>query len=128
MGLISWSRYGTRTRPCSLHLLLDAVTALSFLGRQSGALALVTLDLSDPAPERLGGTSDLLGDRGDRRSLWRVLVLVLQNHPHRTVSYLRGKPAQSGHDPTLKEWSLQETRGGSLRLSPDAGRLRRRTS
>jgi hypothetical protein len=44
-------------------LALDLLQALSLLGRQSGPRALVPLGLSDPATQRLGGTSDLLGDR-----------------------------------------------------------------
>lgn len=40
-------------------LTLELLQALSLLGRQAGPLALVPLDLSDPAPERFSGTADL---------------------------------------------------------------------
>ena len=41
------------------------------------------------------------GDRGDRRPLRRVVLGVLEHHPHRSLPHLRGKPAWSRHDPIL---------------------------
>ena len=52
-------------------------------------------------PQRLGRAADLLGDRGDRRPLRRVVLGVLEHHPHRSLPHLRGKPTRSRHDPIL---------------------------
>src|SRR5437899_1908213 len=89
-------------RPPQLDVLaFELLEPRAFVRRQPGPLAAVTLGLPHPAPQRLGRTPDLLGDRGDRRPLRRVFLGVLEHHPHRSLAHLRGKPARSRHDPIL---------------------------
>jgi hypothetical protein len=56
---------------------------------QSGAPTLVALGLADPAAQRLCRAADLLRDRGDRRPLRRMLVLVLKDQPNCPLPDLR---------------------------------------
>jgi hypothetical protein len=62
--------------------------------------------------------SELLGDRADRGPLRGVLVLVLQDHPHRALAQLgRIRGVMIRHDSilVLKGWSIHHSRGASLR-------------
>src|SRR5215510_11206966 len=82
-------------------LSLELLEPLPLLGRQARSPALVPLGLAHPLPERLRGTADLLGDRGDRRPLRIVRRLVLHDHPHGPLTHFRGEPARSCHGPIL---------------------------
>ncbi len=48
--------------------------------------AAINLGPSDPDPQRLVIDVQLLRDRPDRFPLRRILVLMLQQHPHRSLS------------------------------------------
>jgi len=52
------SRRNSFARRSSTFSALDLLQTQSLLGRQAGALTLVTLGLANPAAERLGRTSD----------------------------------------------------------------------
>lgn len=51
----------------------------------------VGLGLAHPAPQRLGGATDLLGNRLNGRPLRLVLALRVQNHAHGALHNLEGK-------------------------------------
>jgi hypothetical protein len=54
-----------------------------------------------------------------------VLLLLLQHHPHRTVSHFGGEPAWSGDDPILSRNGASGEPGAvQARRSPSAGRAR----
>ena len=73
------------------------------------------LGLANPQPHRLGFRAELLGDRADRFPLRPVLVLVVEDHPHRPVSQLvRVLPLLGHRSILLKGWSLHQTRGASF--------------
>src|SRR5439155_5756382 len=82
-------------------LALERLQSSPFVRGQPRTLAGVTLGLPYPTTQRLRGAADLLDDRGDRRPLRIVLVLLLEDHPNCPVPNLGGEPARSCHDPIL---------------------------
>jgi integrase-like protein len=82
-----WARFG-ETVATAPH----AIPWLSDNGPQYTATASCHARPAAPSsPQRLGRTPDLLGDRGDRRPLRRVVRGVLEHHPHRAPAP-PGKP------------------------------------
>lgn len=73
-------------------LAFELLEPRAFVRRQPGPPTPVTLGLPDPAPQRLGRTPDLLGDRGDRRPLRRVVLGVLE---HRSAPLAPAPPGKT---------------------------------
>src|SRR5229473_3047148 len=71
-------------------LALKRLDALALGRRRTGPQALVTLSLPHPVAQCLARAADLLGNRVDRRPLRGVLCLVVQDHPNRAGTNLRG--------------------------------------
>src|SRR5262249_16726032 len=95
-------------------LTLELLEPCSLVRRQAGPPAVVPLGLPHPMAECLRRTADLLGDRGDRRPLRRVVLGVLEHHPDGTLPHFRREPTWSGEGcHAVKEWSLRKTRRGS---------------
>lgn len=72
------------------HLTLQRLDPLLLVRCWTGALALITLGLPNPVPQRLGIAADLRRDRTDRRPLRGMLAFVLEHHPNRALAHLRG--------------------------------------
>src|SRR5262245_26261448 len=72
-----------------LHLTLELPHPGPLIRRQPRALTSVGLSPPDPLAQRLMVHAELLRDRLDRLPLRRVLVLVLEHHPHRSLTHLR---------------------------------------
>ena len=92
----------------------------------------VRLGSPNPQPDRLGRWTKFLSDRTDRLPLRFVLALVIENHPHRTLTQLVGIPPPMlmmlirHRLHPLKVWSLHETRGDSyLSLAANTPLIRR---
>src|SRR5436853_7728278 len=90
------------------------------MGGQTGSLAGVALGLTDPPPERLGATSELLTHRPNRRPLRGMFGGVLLHHANRALTQLRGILGWSCHGlHPLSEWALRGSRYGSVRRVPN---------
>jgi hypothetical protein len=61
---------------------------LSLVGREPGALAGVGLGAADPDAEGLVVDAELCRDGLDRLPLRPVLVLMLDDHPHGSLTHL----------------------------------------
>lgn len=70
-------------------LPLQRLDPLALIRRRATAGARVALRQADPVPQRLARADDLRRDRGDRRSLRRMIAPVLQHHPNCPFSNLR---------------------------------------
>src|SRR3954470_14003121 len=70
-------------------LALEILEPHTLVGGEARSNASVSLMLAHPAAQRLRRAAELLGYRPDRRPLRSVLGLVLQDHPHGTLSHLR---------------------------------------
>jgi hypothetical protein len=76
-----------------------------FVRRQAGPPADVTLGLPHQLRSVSAAHPIFLGDRGDRRPLRRVVLAVLDHHPHRSLAHETGS---SRNDPILsRTWSLR---------------------
>src|SRR5690606_7057656 len=88
----------------------------AFIGREARTVPGVSLRLAYPSAQALGGTSELLGHRPDRRPLRGVLIGVLKNHPDGALTQFRGIFAGSCHwVHPLSELTLRQTRAASKR-------------
>ncbi len=84
------------------------------LARRPPPAARIHLGSAHPLAHRLSGRPQLVGNRTDRLPLRPVLVLMVQDHPHRTLPQPTRISPMSSHDPILlKDRSLHQTRGGS---------------
>lgn len=70
-------------------LALKLLDALFLCSRDARPAALSDLRLPQPATQGLRGTTDLAGNRTDRRPLRLVLANVLQDHTQRTLLHFR---------------------------------------
>jgi hypothetical protein len=84
-------------RPAELFdLPLELSQAGPLVGRDHGPAALVDLGAAYPHPQRLPVDVELRRDRLDRLPLRRMLMGVLEHHPHRPLTQLgRIPPASS---------------------------------
>jgi hypothetical protein len=76
-------------RPSQLfHLTLELAHPRPLVTREPRPLTAIHLGLADPQPQRLVVEVQLLRDRLDRFPLRRVLVLMIEDHPHRPLAHL----------------------------------------
>src|SRR4029077_1630701 len=71
-------------------LALERLYALALLRCCTGPQTLAMLSPPHPVAQCLARAADLLGNRVDRRPLRSVLGLVVQDHPNRASTDLRG--------------------------------------
>src|SRR5947208_12314525 len=71
-------------------LALERLYALALLRCCTGPQTLAMLSPPHPVAQCLARAADLLGNRVDRRPLGSVLGLVVQDHPNRASTDLRG--------------------------------------
>jgi hypothetical protein len=82
-------RIGHLIRPAQLlDLPLEVLHSGPLIGAEPGPSTIVDLRSTDPDAQGLPVDVELPGDRLDRFPLRRVLVLVLEHHPHRALTQL----------------------------------------
>ncbi len=84
-----WRSIRTTNAIERLHEAFQLLDPPPFFRGRARSQALITLSLSPPTAQRLGGASELRRDRTDRCPLRTVLVWVIQHHLHRPLPYLR---------------------------------------
>ena len=102
-----------------LHLVSD-------LPRDTGTLAAGDIGLLDPFMQRLRNAADLFGNRYHGRPSERVVPLVNENHPHRSLADFRRKPVRrlARHGSTFSGAGASDKPGavqilGIATVSPD---------
>jgi hypothetical protein len=85
-------------------MLVDRLGAeLMLRGREALTDPVVVLMLAYPALQSLAFTADLGRNRDDGRPLRFVLILLVQDHPHRTLADFGGVPCLSLHGSILSQ-------------------------
>jgi hypothetical protein len=82
-------------------LTLQRLQPLALVSGQPWPQPIIGLGPTDPLAQRLRRHPELVGDRGDRRPLRGVLVLVLEHQPDGTLPQPLGIPAWSCHGSNL---------------------------
>lgn len=72
-------------------LAFQCLQLVGNLGRNPGAPAAVDLGLLQPRMSRLGRAADLIRNGNHRRPLRRMVPLVIQHHPYRSLADIGGK-------------------------------------
>ena len=109
----AWAKYADALPHDLVRAFQSEVLALElrqtrpFIGRQPRTRPGIPLRLAHPPAQRFRCAAQFLGHGSSRGPLGRVLVGMLEHHPHRAFTYLWGVFAGSRHRlHPLSEWAL----------------------
>ncbi len=107
---------------------LQFLQTLAFCGAQSAVTCTgIALILTQLGTQGLRRTADFRGDGADGRPLRVIVILAFDNHTNGSLTDLRGKAHIFSHPVylSLKEFSLQDSRGDSQCLHSRIANIRR---